>query len=70
MEKNLGAEIYGIDRWGHEILSVLPNGDAGLKDVLNRDAMPVSIPSIIQDLSERGITRRFCCGLTRFCSPV
>ncbi|AVX05819.1 biosynthetic arginine decarboxylase [Maritalea myrionectae] len=56
MEKNLGADVYGIDRWGHEILSVLPNGDAGLIDVMNRGATPVSIPSIIQDLSERGIT--------------
>jgi arginine decarboxylase len=55
LEKNIGSDIYGIDRWGHQILTVLPNGDAGLRDVLNPDAEPVSIPSIIDDLSGRGI---------------
>ncbi|MCZ4271869.1 biosynthetic arginine decarboxylase [Maritalea porphyrae] len=55
METRLGAEIYGIDRWGHKILTVLPNGDAGLVDVMNPKALPVSIPSIVNDLAERGI---------------
>lgn len=55
LETRLGAEIYGIDRWGHQILTVLANGDAGLVDVMNPKAAPVSIPSIVQDLGERGI---------------
>jgi len=55
LETRLGAEIYGIDRWGHRILTVLPNGDAGLVDVMNPNAAPVSIPSIVNDLGERGI---------------
>jgi arginine decarboxylase len=55
LETRLGAEIYGIDRWGHKILTVLPNGDAGLVDIMNPNASPVSIPSIISDLGERGI---------------
>ena len=55
METRLGAEIYGIDRWGHKILTVLPNGDAGLVDIKSPQADPVSIPSIVRDLGERGI---------------
>jgi len=55
LDKGLGADIYGIDRWGHEILTVLPNGDAGLLDVQNPSAQAVSIPSIVHDLAERGI---------------
>lgn len=47
--------VYAIDRWGMDLVSVLPNGDLGLKNPLSPDAPVVSLPSIIHGLQERGI---------------
>ncbi|MGJ8528483.1 biosynthetic arginine decarboxylase [Maritalea sp.] len=55
MEAKLGADIYGMEKWGQQFLTVMPNGDAGLIDIQNKNAAPVSIPDIVKDLSERGI---------------
>ena len=55
MDAKLGNDVYGIDRWGHQFLTVLPNGDAGLRDVQNPEADPISIAEIVSDLGERGI---------------
>ena len=53
--ENTPHSVYGIERWGTEFVSALPNGDLGLKNPLNRDAPTVSLPEIINDLDERGI---------------
>ena len=47
--------VYAIDRWGMDLVSVLPNGDLALKNPLAPDAPDVSLPSIIHGLQERGI---------------
>ncbi|MFD2205651.1 biosynthetic arginine decarboxylase [Kiloniella antarctica] len=47
--------VYGVDKWGMGLVSVLPNGDLGLKNPLKPDAVVTSLPDIISNLSERGI---------------
>ncbi len=47
--------IYGFERWGRDLLTVLKNGDVGLKNPLKPDTVPISLPSIIRDLEQRGI---------------
>ncbi|WP_093188781.1 biosynthetic arginine decarboxylase [Pseudovibrio sp. Tun.PSC04-5.I4] len=47
--------IYGMGRWGRDLLSVLPNGDIGLSNPLLPEAPKVSLPEIVHDLEQRGI---------------
>jgi arginine decarboxylase len=47
--------VFGIDRWGKDIITVLPNGDIGLVDPLARSNGAVSLPEIIRNLEHRGI---------------
>lgn len=47
--------VYAIDRWGMDLVTVLPDGDLGLTNPLKPDAPSVSLPSIMSDLEERGI---------------
>ncbi len=47
--------IYGIDKWGKNLLEVTPNGELALK-IPFKDTVPsIPLPSIIRDLRERGI---------------
>lgn len=57
MAENQGAphSIYGLNRWGKDLLTVLPNGDIGVSNPLKPDAPIVSLPGIIHDLEQRGI---------------
>jgi arginine decarboxylase len=47
--------VYGMGRWGKDLLSVLPNGDIALSNPLMPDAPKVSLPEIVHDLEQRGI---------------
>ncbi|KZL16830.1 Biosynthetic arginine decarboxylase [Pseudovibrio axinellae] len=47
--------VYGMGRWGRDLLSVLPNGDIALSNPLMPDAPKVSLPEIVHDLEQRGI---------------
>lgn len=47
--------IYGVDRWGKGLITVLPNGDVALCDPARDSAIPISLPDILQDLEQRGI---------------
>ena len=47
--------IYGIDRWGKDLITVLDNGDIALCDPANPGAAAISLPPILQDLQQRGI---------------
>ncbi|MEH6726550.1 MAG: arginine decarboxylase, partial [Hyphomicrobiales bacterium] len=47
--------IYGFERWGRDLLTVLENGDVGLQNPLKPDTPPISLPSIIRDLDQRGV---------------
>lgn len=49
-------EIYGIDRWGDGMFAVLANGDLGLLDPEHPGRAPVSLPRVIDDLAERGVS--------------
>jgi arginine decarboxylase len=53
--ENTPHAIYGIDRWGMDLVSVLPNGELGLKNPLKPDAPIASLPKIIRDLQEQGV---------------
>lgn len=48
-------DIYGIEKWGKDLVSVLPNGDLGIRNPLKPDAPLVSLPDIVKGLDERGI---------------
>lgn len=47
--------IYGFERWGRDLLTVLENGDVGLQNPLKPETPPISLPSIIRDLDQRGV---------------
>ncbi|WP_343563375.1 biosynthetic arginine decarboxylase [Kiloniella sp. b19] len=53
--QDLPHKIYGLDRWGKGLVSVLPNGDVALSNPLHPDAPKVSLPDIVKDLQQRGI---------------
>ena len=48
-------DIYGIEKWGKDLIVVMENGEIGLKNPLNPDAPAVSLPEILRDLDDRGI---------------
>ena len=45
---------YGIDDWGHGLVTVLPDGAAGLRDPMSPDSPAVPLPMIVRDLREHG----------------
>ena len=47
--------VYGIDKWGKDLIVVKDNGEVGLKNPLNPAAPAVSLPAILSDLEDRGI---------------
>ncbi len=51
----ISTEPYGVDRWGRDLITVLPNGDIGLRNPMRPDAAPVSLPQIIRGLDRRGV---------------
>lgn len=48
-------DIYGVNRWGGEFLRILPDGDLALVNPLQPDAAPISLPSVVANLEQRGI---------------
>lgn len=50
------ADAYGLDRWAHGLLQVLDNGDLGLRDPEHPKRPAVSLPSIVSDLDQRGVS--------------
>ncbi|KIC47910.1 arginine decarboxylase [Tateyamaria sp. ANG-S1] len=53
--KSDAAALYGIDRWADDLLCVTPAGELAFKTPEAPDALPVSLPRIIQALKQRGI---------------
>lgn len=47
--------IYGVDKWGRDLITVTPGGEIALRHTTNPDAPAVPLPAILQDLEERGI---------------
>ena len=48
-------DIYGITRWGDELVGVLENGNIALIDPLCTESKPVDLAEVIQKLEQRGI---------------
>lgn len=57
MNKTYAApqDVYGIHKWGKDLIVVNDAGEIGLKNPMNPDAPAVSLPEILQDLDDRGI---------------
>ena len=51
----MNEDIYGIKKWGDDILDVLENGNIGLKNPFFPQNPPVDLIKIIKSLNERGI---------------
>ncbi len=66
MNDILAETIYGLDRWGHDLLCVLGDGDVALKNPMMPEAPPISLPEIIRDLNERGIQAPLLLRVTAF----
>ncbi|MGF1445876.1 MAG: biosynthetic arginine decarboxylase [Pikeienuella sp.] len=49
------ADVYGLERWGQRLLTILPSGEIGLVNPLNPDAAPVALPQVVRELETRGI---------------
>ena len=52
----MNASEYGIEAWGHDLVTVTESGDVALRNPLDADMAPVPLPGIINALVERGIT--------------
>ncbi|MEE2944222.1 MAG: biosynthetic arginine decarboxylase [Pseudomonadota bacterium] len=57
MNKTYAAphDVYGIKKWGKNLIVVNDKGEIGLKNPLNPDAPSVSLPAILEDLDDRGV---------------
>ncbi len=47
--------IYGVEKWGKNLIEVTRDGEIGLRNPLSPDALAISLPGILQDLDQRGI---------------
>jgi arginine decarboxylase len=54
-ERDEAHRLYGIERWGRGLVTVMAGGDVGLVDPLGRAPAPVSLPEIVRALARRGI---------------
>ncbi|MDC0227052.1 biosynthetic arginine decarboxylase [Alphaproteobacteria bacterium] len=52
----MNNDIYGIKKWGNDILDILDNGNIGLKNPFHPKNPPTDLIKIIQSLNERGIS--------------
>ncbi|SHH34116.1 biosynthetic arginine decarboxylase [Cognatishimia maritima] len=48
-------DIYGINKWGRDLIVVDDAGEIALKNPMNPSAPAVSLPDILEDLDDRGI---------------
>ena len=48
-------DFYGINRWGDNLISVLENGNVGLNNPSDPNAVPADLAEIIYKLGRRGI---------------
>ncbi|MEP0943101.1 MAG: biosynthetic arginine decarboxylase [Rhizobiaceae bacterium] len=55
MDTGEATDPYGVDRWGDGYVAQMANGDLGLLNPMDPSAAPVSLPSVVASLEERGI---------------
>ena len=51
----MADDIYGIKRWGDNLICVLDNGHIGLRHPQNPEATPIDLLGLVQKLQQRGI---------------
>ena len=51
----MNEDIYGIKKWGDDILEIIENGNIGLKNPFFPQNPPVDLIKVIKSLNERGI---------------
>ena len=51
----MNEDIYGIKKWGDDILEIIENGNIGLKNPFFTQNPPVDLIKVIKSLNERGI---------------
>ncbi|WP_120632221.1 biosynthetic arginine decarboxylase [Ruegeria sp. EL01] len=47
--------IYGVEKWGKDLIEVTEQGEIGLRNPMVPDAGAISLPGILRDLDQRGI---------------
>ncbi|SMO57419.1 biosynthetic arginine decarboxylase [Ruegeria faecimaris] len=47
--------IYGVEKWGKDLIEVTEDGEIGLRNPLAPEAEAISLPGILRDLDDRGI---------------
>lgn len=52
----MNDDVYGIKKWGNDILEILENGNIGLKNPFHPCNSPADLIKIIKSLNERGIS--------------
>ncbi len=52
----MNDDVYGIKKWGNDILEILENGNVGLKNPFHPDNSAADLIKIIKSLNERGIS--------------
>ena len=52
----MNDDVYGIKKWGNDILEILENGNIGLKNPFRPNNSPADLIKIIKSLNERGIS--------------
>ncbi|MGC6476124.1 MAG: biosynthetic arginine decarboxylase [Parvibaculales bacterium] len=50
------ADRYGIEKWGEDLIQILPNGHLGLANPHKPEATPTDLIHILDNLTNRGIT--------------
>ncbi|WP_261194581.1 biosynthetic arginine decarboxylase [Pseudoruegeria sp. SHC-113] len=63
---DFASEIYGLDRWGHGLISVTAEGEIALTNPLQENAPQISLPGIVHDLEARGIQAPLVLRVTAF----
>ena len=59
-------DVYGIQRWGRDYFTILPNGNFGLKNPSVPGATPVDLMKVLGDLGDRGICAPVVLRVTSF----
>lgn len=55
MSDGKSTDPYGVSRWGDDYLGISDAGELMLKNPMQPKALPVSLPSIVENLEARGI---------------
>ncbi|KAE9626407.1 biosynthetic arginine decarboxylase [Parasedimentitalea maritima] len=55
-DHDLSEKIYGVDRWGKGLITVSPEGEISLNDPAQKSSGSISLPGILHDLEQRGIS--------------